>query len=238
MIKVPATSEGIPAIATLIGEGINVNVTLIFALDMYEKVMQAYLDGLRAFSASGSPLASVASVASFFISRVDTLVDHQIQERIAAGQDHLESLLGRAANANAKMAYERYKTVFHGERFAALSAAGARVQRPLWASTSTKNPAYPELKYVEPLIGPNTVNTLPPKTLDVIREKAVVAQTVEQLLEQEHDVVARLDEAGIDMRAVTDELLTAGVKSFADSFETLLADIDAKRGKLAGAAAT
>ncbi len=238
MIKVPATDEGVPAVATLIGEGINVNVTLIFGLDMYEKVMQAYLDGLRVVSASGRPLASVASVASFFISRVDTVVDNQITEKIAAGQDHLDSLMGRAANANAKMAYERYKSVFRGEQFAALSAAGARVQRPLWASTSTKNPDYPELKYVEPLIGPNTVNTVPPNTLDAIRERAVVAQTVEQLLEQEHEAMESLAEAGVDMNAVTDELLTAGVKSFADSFEKLLADIDAKRGKLAGARTT
>lgn len=235
MIKVPGTNQGMPAVATLIGEGINVNVTLIFAIEMYEKVMQAYLDGLRTFRISGRPLASVASVASFFVSRVDSAVDKQLQEKISADQDHYESLLGLAAGANAKIAYERYKSVFRGEPFAELSAAGARVQRPLWASTSAKNPNYPDLKYVDPLIGPNTVNTVPPDTLDKIRDHAVVAQTIEQSLEQDHDAMNRLSAAGIDMKAVTDDLLTAGVKSFADSFEQLLADIDAKRRALAGA---
>lgn len=235
MIKVPGTNEGMPAVATLIGEGINVNVTLIFAIEMYEKVMKAYLDGLRAFRVSGRPLASVASVASFFVSRVDSAIDKQLQEKISADQDHYESLLGLAAGANAKIAYERYKSVFRGEPFAELSAAGARVQRPLWASTSAKNPNYPDLKYVDALIGPNTVNTVPPDTLDKIRDHAVVAQTIEQSLEQDHDAMNRLSAAGIDMKAVTDDLLTAGVKSFADSFEQLLADIDAKRRALAGA---
>ena len=175
------------------------------------------------------------SVASFFVSRVDSAVDKQLQEKISADQDHYESLLGLAAGANAKIAYERYKSVFRGEPFAELSAAGARVQRPLWASTSAKNPNYPDLKYVDPLIGPNTVNTVPPDTLDKIRDHAVVAQTIEQSLEQDHDAMNRLSAAGIDMKAVTDDLLTAGVKSFADSFEQLLADIDAKRRALAGA---
>ncbi len=237
MIKVPGTDQGMPAVSTLIGEGIKVNVTLIFAIEMYEKVMRAYLDGLRTFRASGRPLASVASVASFFVSRVDSAVDAQLEEKISADQDQYESLLGLAAGANAKIAYERYKTVFRGEPFAELSAAGARVQRPLWASTSAKNPSYPDLKYVDPLIGPNTVNTVPPVTLDAIRDHAVVAQTIEQSLEQDHDAMNRLSAAGIDMKSVTDQLLTAGVKSFADSFEQLLADIDARRRDLAGATA-
>jgi transaldolase/transaldolase/glucose-6-phosphate isomerase len=235
MIKVPGTEAGLPAISALIGEGINVNVTLIFSIAMYERIMQAYLDGLRRLRDAGRRLDSVASVASFFVSRVDTLVDKQLEADIAAGADGLAPLLGRAAVANAKLAYDRYKSVFRGQPFAEFAQAGARVQRPLWASTSTKNPDYPDLKYVEPLIGPNTVNTVPPQTLEAIRQHAVVGQTVEQDVDHARAVFAQLAEAGIDMNAVTDQLLVEGVKSFADSFDKLLADIEAKRDKLAEA---
>lgn len=236
MIKVPATKAGLPAIATLIGEGVNVNVTLIFALSMYERVMQAYLDGLRKLHQGGKPLDTVASVASFFVSRIDTLTDKRVKERIEAGEKDLEPLFGQAAVASAKIAYDRYQAVFGGEPFAELRAAGARVQRPLWASTSTKNPAYPDTKYVDPLIGPNTVNTLPPVTLDAIRDHATAARTIDQHVDQAHAAFDQLRAAGIDFDAITDQLLTEGIKAFADSFEKLLADIEAKRAKVAASA--
>jgi transaldolase len=229
MIKVPATEAGLPAVTTLISEGINVNVTLIFAISMYERVMQAYLDGLRRFAESGQPLSLVSSVASFFVSRLDTLVDKQLNERIANGEEQLEALLGKAAVANAKIAYGEYKAVFEGQPFREFQASGARVQRPLWASTSTKNPAYPDCKYVDPMIGPNTVNTVPPKTLEAIRDHGVVAQSIEQEVDESLAVMGQLQEAGIDYDAVTDQLLTDGVRLFAESFEQLLGDVEAKR---------
>ncbi len=232
MIKVPATAEGLPAIATLISEGINVNVTLIFSVDMYDKVMQAHLAGLRARHEAGGSLGRVASVASFFVSRVDSLVDKQLQGRIDGGASGLESLLGQAAVANAKIAYDAYKKIYEGEPFAALKAAGAQVQRPLWASTSTKNPAYPSTKYVDTLIGPETVNTVPPNTLDAIRAHSSPARTIDLDVEHSYAVIERLGAAGIDFAGVTGDLLTAGISSFADSFEALLADVEAKRAKL------
>jgi len=229
MIKVPATEAGLPAIAALIGTGINVNVTLIFALDMYERVMKAYLDGLNRLRKAGKPIDSISSVASFFVSRVDTLTDKLLTERIGKGEKPLEALLGLAANANAKLAYARYQEVFEGESFAELRSAGARVQRPLWASTSTKNPAYPDTLYVDPLIGPKTVNTLPPQTLDAIRDHGTAARTIDRDVDQARAALEQIRAAGIDFNAVTDELLAAGVKAFADSFTKLIADIDAKR---------
>lgn len=236
MIKVPATEAGLPAIAALIGEGVNVNVTLIFAVEMYERVMAAYMDGLRELQKAKRPLHAVSSVASFFVSRVDTLVDQKLSERIAAGEDRLESLLGKAAVANAKVAYKRYKDTLESEPFHELRVAGGRVQRPLWASTSTKNPAYAPTIYIDNLIGHNTVNTVPPATLDAIREHATVAQTLDMNVDQAFRVVDQLHEAGIDLRAITDQLLTEGVQLFADSFEKLLADIEAKRKTLVAAA--
>lgn len=236
MIKVPATPAGLPAISTLIGEGINVNVTLIFAIEVYEQVMQAYLEGLRRLRAIGRPLALVSSVASFFVSRVDTLIDGELQKRTGAGEDHLEPLLGRAAVANAKLAYTRFRSVFETEAFAELRAAGGRVQRPLWASTSTKNPSYPGLKYFEPLIGPFTVNTLPLQTLELVRESALPAQTLEQDASNAAVVFDQLDAVGISIREVTATLLDQGVAAFADSFDKLLTDIDAKRQRVVRAA--
>ncbi|MBI5865969.1 MAG: transaldolase [Planctomycetes bacterium] len=234
MIKVPATPAGLPAIRTLIGEGVNVNVTLIFALDMYEQVMQAYLDGLRTLRESGRPLGFVASVASFFISRVDNVIDEQLTARIGAGQRGLDTLRGQAAIANAKIAYDCYKNVFEGPPFAELKAAGARVQRPLWASTSTKNPAYSDTKYVDALIGPNTVNTVPPQTLDAIRDHGAAARTIDMDVNQAYGAIEKLKTAGIDLGAVTAHLLTDGVKQFADSFERMLADVEAKRRRFVG----
>lgn len=229
MIKVPGTAAGLPAVTTLIGEGINVNVTLIFSVAMYERVMQAYADGLNRLMSRGKPAGSVSSVASFFVSRVDTLVDRLLSERIAEGDEDLEVLKGHAAVANAKIAYARYKAFFEGQGFAALRDAGARVQRPLWASTGTKNPEYSDTMYVDPLIGANTVNTVPLPTLEAIRDHANVGQTIEQGLDQAYATMERLRVAGIEMEAVTGQLLTDGVKLFADSFGKLLGDIEAKR---------
>lgn len=236
MIKVPATEAGLPAICTLIGEGINVNVTLIFSVPMYERVMQAYLDGLRTLRTTHRPLGLVSSVASFFVSRVDTLIDKLLDERIEQGEDELEELRGKAAVANAKIAYSRFKAVFEGPAFDEFRAAGARPQRPLWASTSTKNPAYSDTMYVDPLIGVHTVNTVPPQTLDAIRARAVAAQTISRDVDLAHGVMRRLAEIGIDINDVTARLLDEGVKIFRDSFEKLLADVESKRAAMERAA--
>ncbi len=233
MIKVPATDAGLPAITTLIGQGINVNVTLIFSTEMHKRVMDAYLQGLRQFKDSGRPLGTVSSVASFFVSRVDTLADDVIKHRIEHGEPHLEPLYGLAAVANAKIAYANYKAVFESDAFADLRADGARVQRPLWASTSTKNPNYPDTKYVDPLIGVNTVNTVPPDTLDAIRDHAVVAQTIDDGLDHAEKVMREFDNIKIEMEWVTGCLLKEGVQKFADSFAQLLEDIEKKRAALA-----
>ncbi len=235
MIKVPATEAGLPAIRALIGEAINVNVTLICAIEMYERVIQAYLEGLRALREQGRPIGLVASVASFFVSRVDTLLDPQLTQRVQAGETSLAILRGQAAIANARIAYDVYQSMFEGPGFAELRAAGARVQRPLWASTSTKNPDYPSTKYVDALIGPNTVNTVPPQTLEAIQQHSTPARTIDLDTDQAYALLERLAAAGIDFRAVTDELLLDGVRQFADSFEKLLADVETKRRRFAGA---
>jgi transaldolase len=232
MIKVPATEAGLPAIATLIGEGINVNATLIFAVAMYERVIDSYLEGLSRLQNTGRPLGLVSSVASFFVSRVDTLTDKVLEHRINHGEPHLEPLYGLAAVANAKIAYSRYKAAFAGPRFDSFRSAGARPQRPLWASTSSKNPDYPDTKYVDPLIGVNTVNTVPPQTLEALRDHAVTAQTIEHDLDKAHAVMAELAGIKVDLDWVTATLLEEGVQAFADSFDKLLADIEAKRAAL------
>jgi transaldolase len=229
MIKVPATPAGVPAISTLIGEGINVNVTLIFAVSMHERVIEAYLDGLTRFQKTGSPLGLVSSVASFFVSRVDTLTDKILDHRINHGEPHLEPLYGLAAIANAKLAYQRYKAVFEGSRFEPLRSLGARPQRPLWASTSAKNPAYLDTKYIDPLIGVNTVNTVPPATLEAVRDHAVTAQTIERDLDRAHSLMAEFAGLKIDMDWITGVLLDEGVQAFADSYDKLLADVEKKR---------
>jgi transaldolase len=233
MIKVPATEAGLPAVRTLISEGINVNVTLIFAISMYEQVIQAYLDGLHKLQQAGHPIRRVASVASFFVSRVDTLIDKRLTERIEAGDQTLATLRGQAAIANAKIAYDRYKAVFEADAFSDLRTAGARVQRPLWASTSTKNPTYPDTKYVDTLIGPDTVNTLPPHTLDALRDHGTAVRTIDLDVDEAYAVVEKLGTAGIDMNQVTDQLLTDGVRLFADAFQKMLDDIERKRAALA-----
>lgn len=226
MIKVPATPEGIPAIQTLISDGININVTLIFALEVYHAVMEAYLRGLELLAERGGDLARVASVASFFVSRVDTLVDAELAKR---GNTALQ---GKIAIANAKLAYQAFRQVFSGERWARLQALGARLQRPLWASTSTKNPNYPDTIYVDNLIGADTVNTVPPATLDALQDHAVVALTIEQGLDEARAHLAELAALGIDMHAVTEQLLREGVAAFAKSFEALMESIALKRERL------
>ena len=198
MIKVPATPEGMPAIEALIGEGINVNVTLIFALSAYEAAANAYVAGLEHLAAKGGDLRKVASVASFFVSRVDTAVDRQLDAMIAAGRSDLKPLLGKAAIANAKLAYERFKSIFGSPRFAALRAKGASVQRPLWASTGTKNPAYSDVMYLDGLIGPDTVNTVPPATLVAFEDHGHVALTLETGLDDARRSLAQLAAAGVE----------------------------------------
>ncbi len=231
MIKVPATPEGIPAVQALIADGINVNVTLLFSVKMHAAVIEAYLAGLEARAAAGGDLRRVASVASFFVSRVDSAIDAELARRVQDGAlpaERAEALAGRAAVANAKLAYRLAMAAFHGPRWEALAARGARVQRPLWASTSTKNPAYRDVMYVEQLIGPDTVNTLPPATLDAFRDHGETARTVDADVEASVRVLAELEDEGISLEAVTDQLLRDGVASFAASFESLLAGLAAK----------
>lgn len=237
-IKVPATHEGIPAIETLIGEGININVTLIFSVEMYEQVMQAYIAGLKRRQRGGGDLSRVASVASFFVSRVDTLVDKLLEEQgprdeRTEGRKNVDALLGKAAVANAKLAYARFTEKFSpaGE-FGSLQKAGARVQRPLWASTSTKNPNYKDTMYVDPLIGAHTVNTLPPQTIDAVLDHAAAANTIGAGLPEAEATLAGLEELGIRMKAVTDQLTREGVEAFVRSFDELLADLEKKRERL------
>lgn len=226
MIKVPATAACLPAIEQLIAEGMNINVTLLFAVDRYEAVTEAYLRGLERRVEQGLSVERIASVASFFISRVDANLDPLLAER-------RPELQGTIAIANAKLAYQRYRAIFGGERFARLEAAGALPQRLLWASTSTKNPAYPELLYVETLIGPQTVNTMPPATYEAFREYGTVAETLERDVDRARAQVAELAELGIDLKAVTDQLEQEGVAVFVKSFENLLQHIETKAAKLA-----
>ncbi len=233
MIKVPATPEGIPAIRELIGRGVNVNVTLIFSLDMYARVREAYVGGLGDLERAGGDLGAVASVASFFVSRVDTAVDGLIEGRGGG----LASLMGKAAVANAKIAYQDFKRTFGTDRFGALARKGARVQKPLWASTSTKNPMYSDTLYVETLIGADTVNTMPDATLDAFLDHGRASDSIERDVEESRDVIYQLEKAGVSMDAVTTNLMHEGVKAFADSFEELLDDIEAKRGRLMSLAA-
>ena len=230
MVKVPATLEGIPAFRTLVGEGINVNVTLIFSLDRYVRVSEAYISGLEDLSKSGGDVSRVASVASFFVSRVDTVVDSLLEGAIREGQTQLKSLLGRAAIANAKLAYRDFQNTFRDVRFVSLREKGARVQRPLWASTGTKNPAYSDVLYVESLIGPDTVNTMPEATLTALLEHGSPTRAITQGVPDAGLTVQSIEEAGISMDQVTAKLLDDGLRAFADSYDKLLGNI---RGKVA-----
>ncbi len=237
LVKVPATSEGIPAVEELIADGINVNITLIFALARYAEVIHAYLTGLERRVRAKQPIRHIASVASFFVSRVDTAVDKPLEARLAATHDPqqqvmLRGLLGKAAIANAKLAYQTFKTAFSQPRFAALRQHGARVQRPLWASTSAKNPTYRDVLYLEELIGPETVNTVPPVALEAFRDHGCVRLTLTDDVDGAHRVLADLAKAGIDLTAVTTQLEREGVAAFAHSHDQLLATIRAKRAAL------
>ena len=233
MIKIPGTPQGLPAIEQCLSEGININITLLFGVENYEQVAWTYISALEKLAAAGKPLDRIASVASFFVSRVDSLVDKQLEERIRetkseAERERLESLLGKAAMANAKIAYARFKEVFSSPRWQALADKGARVQRCLWASTSVKNPRYRDVMYVEEAVGPHTVNTMPQSTLDAFRDHGRAAPTLEEGLEEAQETMRRLAEAGIDFKEVTDELQVQGVKLFADSFDQLIESIREK----------
>ena len=234
MIKVPATPAGIPAIEELIAAGVNVNVTLIFSRAVYGEVIEAYLKGLERRAAKGEAIDRVASVASFFVSRIDTKADARLREKITSVSDggqkaKLEALLGKAAIANAKLAYQLFLEKFSGPRWEALRARGARVQRPLWASTGTKDASYSDVLYVESLIGPDTVNTIPPKTYDAFKDHGVVRETLTADVEESRKTLEALEAAGVSLEAITAELTREGVKSFADSFESLMNTIEARR---------
>ncbi len=240
MIKIPATEAGIPAIEEVIASGINVNVTLIFSVRNYEQVMEAYIRGLERRLAAGEDVSKIASVASFFVSRIDAVVDRILDNNIRAAQGRdlgrvalNDKLRGKAAIANAKIAYKRFKAVFGDERFAALREQGAAVQRPLWASTGSKNPAYPPTIYVDSLIGPHTVNTVPPATLQAFKTQGTAAPTLETDLDEAEQIMDMLAEVGVDMEQVTQQLQIDGVEAFAESFRSLLDQVDAKRNVLA-----
>ncbi|MGA7299588.1 MAG: transaldolase [Candidatus Sulfotelmatobacter sp.] len=227
MIKVPGTAEGLPAIRQLISEGININVTLLFAQEVYEKVAEAYIAGLEDLAKRGGNLKKMAGVASFFISRIDTLVDSLIEEKLKTTKDAqqqalLKSLLGKVAIANGKLTYQRYQKIFSGARWEALAAKGAQTQRVLWASTSTKNPAYRDVMYVEELIGPDTVDTMPPATVDAFRDHGRVRNSLTEDVPAAQKVMNDLEKAGISIKEVTTKLTTDGVKLFADAFHKLL----------------
>ena len=233
MIKIPATPEGIPAITETIGKQINVNVTLIFSLETYEAVANAYVAGLERLVESGGDLSKVASVASVFVSRIDTAVDKLLDDRIIKGEK-LEGLLGKTGVANLKLTYARFRKIFESERFERLSAKGAHVQRPLWASTGTKNPKYSDLMYVETVVGPHTVNTLPPATLDALVDHGKITPgSVETDLSDAHATIDALAKAQISLFDVTQKLQLDGVKSFADSYNAMLEAIAKKQRQLA-----
>jgi transaldolase len=236
MVKVPGTLEGAVAVRRLIAEGINVNITLLFALEAHERVAEAYMAGLEDRIKAHQPIEGLASVASFFVSRVDTEIDKRLDALIAkappAEKERLQMLKGRAAIANAKLAYRLFIQKFAGPRWEALAKQGARVQRPLWASTSTKNPAYRDVMYVEELIGPDTVDTMPPATIDAFKDHGVVARTVDKKVAVAEGLLKEIEGVGISMREVTEKLLVDGIASFQKSFDELIAGLEAKIGSL------
>ena len=237
MVKIPGTAEAAPVIEEMLAGGININITLLFSRDAYERVALAYVSALQQRLARGNPIDRAASVASFFLSRVDSLVDTLLDERIAtatdeATQEWLSSLKGKAAIANAKLAYARFQQIFAGPRFSPLRQAGARVQRPLWASTSVKNPAYRDVRYVEELVGPHIVNTMPRPTLEAFLDHGVVSRTVDQGIDEARLVIHELAAAGIELEAVAQRLEDEGIALFTASYEEMLKAIDAKRAAL------
>jgi transaldolase len=235
MIKIPGTNEGLPAIRQALEDGININITLLFAQSAYEHVAEAFLSALEARAAKGQDISHIASVASFFVSRIDTLVDSKIDEKLKTAKDAgqialLESIRGKVAIANARLTYKKYLELFGGPRWKALSSKGAQTQRLLWASTSTKNPKYRDVLYVEELIGADTVDTIPPATFDAFRDHGKLRASLTENVEGAAKTMADLAKAGISMKEVTDKLVVDGVKLFADAFTTLLAAV----GKSAG----
>ncbi len=238
MIKIPGTPEGLPAIRQALSEGININITLIFSLENYRRVTDAYLSALEERNAEGRHINSIASVASFFVSRVDTLVDKLLDDKIkatgdSAEQQKLKALEGKAAIANARLVYQEFKRIFNSPRFESLKHSGAHVQRPLWASTSTKNPAYRDVLYAEELIGPHTVDTMPLETVQNFRDHGRVRYSIEDNIPQAKAELAALEEVGIHYDQVTQQLQDEGVKKFADSFHQLFQTIDSKKKALA-----
>jgi transaldolase len=234
MIKVPGTPEGVPAVRQLTGEGLNINITLLFAQEAYIAVAEAYMDGLEAALKSGKDIAGIASVASFFVSRIDTLVDSSIDALLKnpAGPEQeelLRSLYGKVAIANARQAYRSYQQMIAGSRWHALAGRGAQAQRLLWASTSTKNPKYRDVLYVEELIGPETVNTIPPATMDAFRDHGIVRRTLDAGLAAADKTMSDLGKAGISMKKVTDQLLEEAIKLFDDAFSKLIAAVEQKK---------
>src|SRR5829696_9110457 len=237
MIKIPASQEGLPAIEESIYRGININITMIFSIENYVQVAEAFIKGLERRAAEGKNVDHIASVASFFVSRVDTAIDADLEYKARHApspeeKQRLESLCGRAAVANAKLAYQKYKEIFHGARFAELRAKGAQVQRCLWASTGTKNPNYSDVLYVDNLIGPETVNTVPPATYTAIRDHGRVEPTLEEGLDECRTLIEQLAEVGIDLKAVTEKLQRDGLSAFVNSLDTLVESIEAKRDAL------
>lgn len=235
MVKIPATKEGLPAIEQMTSEGININVTLIFSLERYEQITNAYLNGLEKRLQSGYRIDNVVSVASVFVSRIDTLVDGLLNEKIAASRlegeaAELRQLLGKAAVANTKLVYQAFRRIFQTAKFAALKERGTRVQRPLWGSTGTKNPAYGDLKYVEDLVGRDTVNTVPPQTYDAILDHLKPSLRIEKDLDEAASALQKISDAGIDLRRVMQKLEDDGVASFEKSFDDLSRTLEEKLG--------
>jgi transaldolase/glucose-6-phosphate isomerase len=231
MIKIPGTAEGLPAIRQAISEGININVTLLFAQEVYVKVAEAYVAGVEELAARGGNLKKMAGVASFFISRIDTLIDSMLDQKLKSTSDpnqqaRLKSLLGKVAIANGKLTYQRYQKIFSGPNWDKLAAKGAQTQRVLWASTSTKNPNYRDVMYVEELIGPDTVDTIPPATIDAFRQHGRVRPSLTEDIPGAQKTMDDLAKAGISMKEVTDKLTVDGVKLFSDAFDKLLAAVE------------
>ncbi|MEP6925258.1 MAG: transaldolase [Pyrinomonadaceae bacterium] len=231
MVKVPATAAGVPAIKQLISEGININVTLLFAQDAYAKVAEAFVAGIENRNSKGEDISHVASVASFFVSRIDSLVDKEIEEKLTASNSDeekalLQSLLGKVAVANAKMAYQIYEKVFSGDRWEKLANKGAQTQRVLWASTGTKNSNYSDVLYIEELIGKDTVNTIPPATWDAFRDHGKLRESLTENVEGAKQTLANLEKSGISLEAATDKLLTDAVRLFVEPFDKMIAAVE------------
>jgi transaldolase len=233
MIKIPGTTEGLPAIRQTLGQGINVNITLLFAQQRYEEVAEAFISGLEDYAAKGGDLSRMASVASFFVSRIDTLVDSTVEQKLKKGEGDrtsLESVVGKVAIANARLTYRKYKEIIGTRRWKALAAKGARTQRLLWASTSTKNPNYRDVMYVEELIGPDSVNTIPTNTFEAYRDHGNARLSLDEDLEGAARTMESLAKAGISMKEVTDKLVVDGVRLFAEAFDKLLAAVGQRLG--------